>query len=182
LNVDEFLTPDAIVIYPSRGRVFLALLGSAVFVALGAFLWRIGGIRNQVAAVASCVVFGLCLIFAVIRLISHQPALIINSSCLMDNSSALGGYTVRWDEVEGIYISSVRASLFSTQRFLSICLKRPEEFLSRQSAFRARWMKANVALVGAPVNISASPLPVRLEELMAMIQKNLASAQASSTR
>jgi len=182
LNVDEFLTPDAVVIYPSRARVFLLLLGSAAFVALGIVLWRIGGIRNEVVGVAASGFFGLCLVFAVVKLISHQPALIMNSSGFMDNTSALGGYTVRWDEVESIYISSMRTSLFSAQRFLSVRLKRPEEFLSRQSAFKARLMKANVGLVGAPINISTNTLPVKLEELVAMMQKRLPSAQASSTR
>jgi hypothetical protein len=97
----------------------------------------------------------------------------------MDNSSALGGYAIRWNEVESIYISTMRTSAFSSQRFLSIRLKRPEEFLSRQSAFRARLMKVNVSLVGAPVNISANTLPIKLEELMAMVQQKCSVAGTS---
>jgi len=179
LNVTEFLTPDAVVIYPSRGRVLLLGLGAAAFVALGFFLWRIGGIRNQIVAVAAGGFFGMCFFFALYKLIWRQPALIISSSGLVDNSSALGGYAIRWNEVESVYISTMRTSLFSSQHFLSIRLKRPEEFLNRQSSFRARLMKANVSLVGAPVNISANTLPIKLEELVAMVQQKCSVAGAS---
>jgi hypothetical protein len=80
LNVDEFLTPDAVVLYPSRGRILLIGLGAAAFVALSFFLWQIGGVRNQIVAVAACGFFGICFLFALYKLIWRQPALIINSS------------------------------------------------------------------------------------------------------
>jgi hypothetical protein len=181
LNPNEFLTPDAVVIYPSRARIFLVFLGSLAFVALGFFLWKnwqeTEGPRALVAAVAGIGFFGLGAVFALVKLISRQPALVINSSGFM-----FGKYSLHWDEVESIYISSMRVSAFSTQRFISVRLKRPEEFLSRQPALMARLMKANMGLTGAHVNISANVLPMKPEDLVATMRNKCPALQVLGTQ
>jgi len=171
LDLNPFITPDAVVVYPSRGKLFFLTLGATGFVAGSVFIWKAGDLTNQVVAATAGAFFGVCLVIGVAKLIWHRPALIINSTGILENSSAFGGHFLHWSEIEGIYISSLRVSTFSRQRFLSILLKRPEEFLSRQSTLRAGLMNANVGLVGAPVNISASALPMTLEEIITIIQQ-----------
>ena len=180
MDTNEFLTPDAVVFYPSRNKLFLLIFVAAVLVAANFFTWKTGKTTHQAVAVAGGVLFGACLLFAIARLVWRRPALIINSAGFMDNSSALGAYSLRWDEIEAIYISSIRASAFSRQRFLSVRLKRVDEFINRQPAFRAKLMRANIRLVGAPVNISAVTLPVTLEEVVTIMQQKCPAGRTLS--
>jgi hypothetical protein len=179
-DYNQFLTPDAVVIYPSRGKLLLLVLGGAAFIALGLFLWRTGQIKNQVVAILSVVFFGACFVFGVIRLIWRKPSLIISPMGILERSSALGSYLLRWDEIDSVFISTMQVTAFSSQRFLSIRLKNTEEFLARQSSARARLMRMNMGLVGAPINISASTLPVKLEELIEVMQQKSPAGQTLS--
>lgn len=168
------LTPDAFVIYPSRAKLlFFALVGGAFFA--GCFgLWNDGRIKYQIVAVLGWVMCGLVVWFCIKRLVKPAPALILNQSGIFDNSSGVSGYFLHWEEIDSIFISSIRR-----QRFLAIRLKAPELFLSRQSAMKAAAMRMNIKLVGAPVNISANTLPLKLEELMAVIQQKAPAVRVS---
>jgi hypothetical protein len=177
-----FLTPDAAVIYPSRGKLLLLVLGAAAFVALGFFVWSIGEIKGQVAGALSIVFFSACFVFGVIRLIWRSPSLIISPMGIFEGSSALGSYILRWDEIHSVYISTMRVTVFSSQRFLSVRLKNTEEFLARQSSAKARIMRMNMGLVGAPINISASALPVTLEEILELIHQKSPAGLAPSSQ
>jgi len=166
------LTPDAVVLYPSRGKLLLFVVICAAFLA-GCFpMWSDGRYEYQVAAVLGWVFFGLALLFFITRLVQRVPALIVNQSGIFDKSSGISSYFLRWEEIDSIYISSI-----GRQRFLSIKLNDPEAFLSRQSAIKAKLMRANIKLVGAPVNISASTLPMKLDELVATIQQKSRAAR-----
>jgi len=174
----QFLTPDAAVIYPSRGKLLLAIFGAAAFVALGFFLWNTGEIKGQIAGVLSIGFFGACFLFCVIRLTWRRPSLIISPMGIFDSSSWLGGYILPWNEIDRVYVSTMRTSVFSSQRFLSVRLKNTEEFLARQSSAKTRMMRMNMGLVGAPINISASTLPVTLEEILELIHQKSPSGLA----
>jgi hypothetical protein len=171
VDYTPFLTPDAVVIYPSRGKLLLLALGSAAFVVLGFFMWSTGQTKNQVGGVLSIVFFGACFLFGAARLIWRRPSLIISPNGIFEGSSALGGYLLRWDEIHSVYISTMRVNVFSSQRFLSVRLNNTEEFLARQSSAKARLMRMNMGLVGAPINISSSTLPMTLEEIINVIQQ-----------
>jgi hypothetical protein len=162
-------------------KLFLLVLCGAAFAVVSLFIWRTGEVVKQTVAVAGVLFSGVCLVFGVVKLIWRQPALIINSAGILDNSSALGKYAVLWDEIEDGYISTMQTSLFSKQRVLSIRLKRTEEFIHRQPAIRACLMKANVGLLGAPVNISTNTLPVSLEELISLIQQKYPKAEVPTS-
>jgi hypothetical protein len=173
LDADQFLTADAVVIYSSRAKVRLLVLGAVVFLTLGGVFWKTGKINNQMGLTA-CVFFGAWLGFGLVMLSRKRPALIINSVGILDQSSTLGGYALRWDEAEGFYISST-VLWFVKFRFLSIRVKEPDAYISRQEPIRATLMKANVQQLGAPVAISAMILSVTLEELIALIHKKCPS-------
>lgn len=159
------LTPDAFVVYPSRVKLLLLAMVCVAFVALGFYIWSADH-GDKVIAIVDWIFFGLALLFFIGRLLRQAPSLIVNQSGILDSSSGFGRYFLHWGEIDSIYISSL-----GRQRFLSIRLKDLEPFLSRQSAVKARLMRANIKLVGAPVNISATTLPVKLEELLAVIQQ-----------
>jgi hypothetical protein len=122
-HINQLMTPDAIVIYPSRKKLLLMVVGAAVFVGLGTFFllspdpeFRDWDVRA--AAIASVVFCGLCLAYAIWRLARPSPALVIHPSGLFDNASALSAGFLRWDEISRVYVAKIK-----NQRFLAIAVK-----------------------------------------------------------
>ena len=169
------MTPDATVIYPSRGKLLLITCGGAGFVALGLWLSRSSDTEERWIGIASVVFFGLCMLYAVARLVRPTPALVIHPSGIFDNASALSAGFLLWDEIAGVYVAKLK-----NQRFLAIAVKDLEALLSRQSRLKARMMKMNVGLVGAAVNIPANTLPISLEDLIQNIQQKCPGIQVVS--
>jgi formate-dependent nitrite reductase membrane component NrfD len=166
-NYDQYLTPDAIVIYPHRGRVLLLIVGATVAVALSFFAWRTGDeIEYRVAGVAGIVFFGFGLIYFLMRLARPRPALIITGSGMVDNASALASGFVRWDEIAAFSIVKVQH-----QPYLAISLNNPNELLQRQPSIKASVMRINMRLFGTPILIPRTPLPMTLEELIDRIRQ-----------
>lgn len=166
------LRPDALVVYPSRGKLLLFTAICALFVTGGFYIWS-NDRNDQFIAMADWIFFGLAMLFFISRLAQRMPALIVNQSGIFDKSSGLSGYFLRWEEIDSIYISQM-----GRQRFLSIKLQDPEAFLSRFSGFKAKMMRANMKLVGAPLNISASILPMKLEDLVTAIRQKSPALRA----
>ena len=170
-----FLTPDAFVVYPSRGKLVLMAIGCIALTACAVAEWLQGSLEYRIVALAAGAFFGLVFLLIIMRLVKPSPALIVNYSGILDNSSALGGYFLRWEEIDSVFISSMTVSM-SRQRFLSITVKDTDRFLSQQGTVKAKMMRANIKLVGAPVNISANMLSIRLEELLEVIKQKSAPA------
>jgi hypothetical protein len=162
----SLMTPDSIVIYHSRKKLLLVSAGAAIFIALGVFLLTTGKVEDRIAGIAGIVIFGLCLLVVIWQLTRQVPAIIIHYSGILYNPSRATSGFLRWDEIAGIFISRLR-----TQRFLSIAVKDMDGFLSRRSSLKANLLKINMGLVGAPINISATTLPISLEELIQNIQQ-----------
>jgi len=171
----QWMTPDATVIYPSRGKLLLIAAGCGAFVALGLFLFRQPDQEASMIGIASIIVFGLGLLYPMVRLVRPTPAVILHSSGIFDNASGLSAGFLHWDEISGIYVATIE-----NQRFLAIALKDVDAFLSRQSGFKARLMKMNVGLIGSAVNIPASTLPISLEELIQKIHEKCPGIQVVS--
>jgi hypothetical protein len=165
----SLMTPDSIVIYHSRKKLFFVMVGCAIFVALGVFLLKDGKVEDRIAGVAGIAFFGLCLLAVIWQLTRRAPALIIHFSGILYDTTGRSRGLLPWDEIAGIYIATMKVRR-SKQRFLAIVPKDLDAFLSRQSAFKARLAKMSIGLVGAPINISATTLPISLEELIQNIQ------------
>jgi hypothetical protein len=165
----SLMTPDSIVIYHSRKKLFLAMAGSAVFVVFGVLLLTTGKTEDRIAGIAGIAFFGLCLFAFIWQLMRHAPALIIHYSGILYDTRGRSTGLLRWDEIAGIYIATMTGR-GRKLRFLAIVPKDLDAFLSRQSAFSARLAKMSIGLVGAPINISATTLPISLEELIQNIQ------------
>ena len=160
------MTPNSTVIYPSRKKLLLITAGGAMFVVLGFFLLRSTDTEERLAGIAGIVFFGFCALFGIWRLVRPTPAVILHSSGIFDNASALSAGFLHWDEISSIYVAKIK-----NQRSLAIVLKDVDAFLSRQSGMKSKIMKMNVGLTGAAVNIPASTLPISLEELIRQIQQ-----------
>jgi hypothetical protein len=163
----RLITPDAVVIYPRRGKLLLLATGAAMFLCSGFWTWTTRELDKAVISALSISFFGPCLGYAIFRLVRRTPSLIISQSGLYDGSSALGGFVFHWSEIECAYVSFV-----GRQKMLSIKLKNQEEFLSRVGWVKRIWMRYSIYLVGSPVSISAITLPIKLEELAELIHRH----------
>lgn len=166
-SFSQFITPDAIVIYPSGKRMLLPLLLCGSFVIIGLFLLsNPDDGDSHVIAIACIVVFGGAMLYPLARLVRNTPTLIIHSSGLFDNGSALSSGFLPWEE-----ISNVKMTMIGSQRYLAIYVKDTDAFLRRQSGFKGFIMKMNSRWFGAAVYISALNLSMPLEEIIAEIRE-----------
>ena len=166
-NYDQYLTPDAIVIYPHRGRVLLLVAGAIVAVPASFFAWRTAEeIEYRIAGAVGVVFFGFGLLYFLMRLVWPRPSLLMTELGMVDNASALGGGFIRWDEIDNVSITR-----FRNQQFLAIHLKDPTEFLSRQPFIKSSIMRMNKGLVGTPICIPRSALPMTLEDVIDKIRQ-----------
>lgn len=118
----SLMTPDAIVIYPSRGKLFLVAAGAAIFVALGAFILTDGKVEDRIVSIACVVFFGLCLLAVIWQLMRRAPALIIHYSGILYDTTGRSTGLLRWDEIAGIYIATMKDK-GRNLRFLAIMPK-----------------------------------------------------------
>lgn len=150
----------------SKGKIALLLLGSVGFVVLSLWLWSVADTQAlaslflRLLAVSGIAFFGLCGIFACIKLFDGRPGLIIDDEGIVDNSSAAAVGRIPWNEITGIRVSEISGHLI-----LTIDVIDPQKYLKR-SHFLVRIMNAgSVSMVGSPINISVNGLNVNFDEL-----------------
>jgi hypothetical protein len=172
----QLMTPDATVIYPSRWKMLLVAAVSAIFVVFGLalFLFKPAGATEHIVVLTCTVVTTLPLLYSIARLVRPSPALVIHSSGIFDNASTLSAGFLRWEEISGVGIATLKG-----QRSLAIAVKDVDALLGRQPAFKAKIMKINIGILGAAVNIP-NTLPISLEELMQTIQQRCPAIQVMS--
>jgi len=108
---------EDIVIFPSRKKLVLIAVGAFVFIAIGVFIIRkpeIFWIVRVLGGYLGVAFSGICLGYAIFRLIKPKPSLVINDEGVFDNASAVGAGMLKWSEIDEVKISS-----FMGQRFLS---------------------------------------------------------------
>ena len=160
-----------LVVYPSRWKMALVVLGGLMFVLCAPLVWNAGGIFLRTLAVADVLFFGLCTLYALSRFLRPRPSLIVDDAGLTDNASGLGAGRLSWDEVEGVGIVT-----FMEKRFLVIFPWDPDAVIARQPAYKRVAMRANLGMIGSPVIIPGhTTMP--LEEMLAQVQTRLAASQ-----
>ena len=162
------MTP--IIIYPSRNRIVLLFLGSIAFVAIGVWMLTLPpgevGTKGTISAWICIPFFGTTGVFALTRLFSKKPALIIDQSGITDNASGLSAGFIPWSDITGAGIAT-----FQKQKFLGISLRNPQDYLEKASLLKRLLMKSNSSWVGYIVNIPQITLPVAVEDLLAQVNQ-----------
>jgi hypothetical protein len=162
---------DRLVIYPSRTKLSLILLGSIAFVVICLWIGTLGVLRWMLIwEVVLAVYFGVlfftaCGLYAAYRLAVRRPALEIDPAGITDASSALGAGRLRWDEVD-----HVRLYIYSGQPMLGIVPKDLALFLSRQGPVRRYLTKLNLSLGCAPINVPQVTIPMKVAELADLLR------------
>lgn len=167
-------TSNDIVIALSKRKILLLLAGSVAFVATGIVLWTIADTQNRynalfVKAVAlACVTFfGMCGLYACLKLFDSKPGLIIDAEGLVDNSSAVAAGRIPWSEVVGLSVTKIARSSFVT-----VQVPDPYKYVERAGALQRIASTANTKLVGSPINISSLALKIPFDELVQILRES----------
>jgi len=166
-------TEDEKVIELSKTKLRLLVAGSMIFVIMG--LWMVLHDSSQIAyqrpynspvltygiGTAGILFFGFCGAAGIRKLLDKKPGLILNSSGIHDNSSAVAARFVPWSEVIGFSIFEMQK-----QKTLVIIVREPERYIEAGGAFKRMLNRMNYKMCGSPVAISANSLNLGFDELL----------------
>lgn len=112
------------------------------------------------------VFFGIFVLVGLKKLFNSKPALILNKSGIVDNSSGVSAGFIPWSEVEGATIVEVQK-----QKMLVINVRNPEEYVARGNLLKQTLNKANYKMVGSPISISSVALAINFAELISLFDQ-----------
>lgn len=159
-SVDKTDMTQVVVETPYRAAWRLVALGVVMTGAsLSVALMSGAGVLRIVGA-AGVLVFGLCLVHVLIRVIRRMPALVLTEQGFTDHSSGLAVGFVPWEEITGIEVVNPEGRLY-----VAVTLNRPSPILERQPRWKKILAGLNRHLVVGEVLIPQSILPTGAEEL-----------------
>jgi hypothetical protein len=155
----------------SKRKLLMLLVGSVLFVVAGVFfLIKPTTFLNPlmqntrfIAIIGSAAIlfFGFCAVFAAKKMFDDRPGLIIDQLGITDNSSAVSGGLIPWNEIDGISTAQVQS-----QRFILLMVSDPEKYIAaQQGSFKRRMMKINYRMYNTPICINANGLQTNFDEL-----------------
>jgi hypothetical protein len=163
---------NEIVIYPKKVKLLAIAVGALLFVILGLYfaqnrvemglsLWKL-----IIICYVGIPFFGLCLVYAIYRLLIPKPAVVISDEGIFDNASAVGAGMLRWEEIAHVF-----AYDYMGQRMLGIIPVNEEVVLGRQSRLKRVMAKMNKGIAPAPFNIPQNVLPISVDELLSRVEE-----------
>ncbi len=106
------------------------------------------------------------------KLIDKKPGLIIDDQGIIDNTTIFKFGLIPWRDISGIYERSIQVSVASKQSFITIALKNPDEYISRETnAIKRKLIQANANSYGSPVHISTNGLKMKSGELIQILHE-----------
>jgi hypothetical protein len=159
-------TDEEIIIPLSKLKLLLGLSGSICFVLLGGWLFTIVDFFIKAVALIAIVFFGVVAIYISKKLFDNSPGLIINSKGIFDNSSGVAVGLIPWDQITGFSVSSIQS-----QRFLTVHVRYPENYLNKGNFMQRMAIKANANFYDSPVHISPNSLKINFDELVIVIHQ-----------
>ena len=178
LQMPNTSAADQTIIELSRKKIGLIILGSCAFVAIGAWLFQLddaairsfGRFRDPTivhgVGLASIAFFGLCALAGLRKLFDRKPGLVLNSSGIIDNSSAISAGLIPWTEIKGAEIFEV-----SKQKMLIIKVTNPEKYVARANWLKQATNKASQSMCGSSISISANSLKISFPELLSIFNQ-----------
>jgi hypothetical protein len=177
-------SPDLILVSPSKLKIALACVGSAVFVAAGLLMWTFAdraplhrALYLKAAAGACVGFFGLCGVFALLKLFDTAPGLIVDAEGIVDRSSLGSVGRIPWSDIRGFKVTTVRK-----QRFLTVEVHNPEKYVQRASLVLRPLVAVNARYFGSPVQISSHNLKINFDELVSVLSGSYAKYRRDDGR
>lgn len=158
-----------LVVHARRGRLVLVAFGALAFVALG--LWirtlpsnEVNEFKRLIAVYRGVPFFALCFVFAIVRLATNRPMLVVDAEGMILGATAFSPGRILWHEVV-----ELRSVTFKNQK--SVGVVTDSEVLRRFGMLTRFMAHANIALTGVPFHIPQATLPMSAEELIEKVQR-----------
>lgn len=167
----------------SKKKIFVMLLGTLAFVAIG--LWFVisppiisnifwgNPTKILIAGYAAIIFFGLCAFVLIKKLPDNEPGLIINETGITDNSSGILAGEILWSDIEKISVIEIH-----THKIIMLQVTNPQEYIDKQtSSFKRIMMQLNYKMYGTPLSITSNGLTISFDELLFTLTDNLNAAR-----
>ena len=161
--------------YRSLPRMLGLLLLAVLMTALSAWCTTQPQVRAQVFGWLGVAFFGFGMLVLARQVLRRGPVIVLDNLSITDHRSADG--PLFWDQIQSIWVGSVQSS-----KFLCLELKDPEALLSRWSAKRRAFAKANAALGFPAVTISFTGLSPGLEDVLIYLRSTQPTKFTDSSR
>jgi hypothetical protein len=112
------------------------------------------------------VFFGSIALYLLKKLFDGKPALIFNSSGIVDNASSVSPGFIPWSDVVGAQICEIRR-----EKLLIVRVRDPRKYIARGNSLRRALNRANHDMVGSPISITAHTLEINFSELAALFDR-----------
>lgn len=175
---------DETVIELSKKKLVLLVAGSCAFVIAGAWMLSLDAEEIRagrsftlfyndptfvfILGAASILFFGLAGLYGLKMLFDREPGLVLNSSGIVDNASAMTAGFIPWSEVIGVGVYEIQR-----QKMLIIGVRDPRKYVERGSALKQLVNRANHKLGGSPIAISSIALQIDFPELLSLFERYL---------
>jgi hypothetical protein len=165
------VTAERILIPLSKTKIAFLFVGSGAFVAVSLWLWdhadeipHQNSLYVEVVATAGMGFFGLCGLYALLKLFDNAPGLIVDAEGLVDNSSGVSAGRIPWSDISGFKIRSVHK-----QRFLTIEVHNAETYVRKANFLKRPLVALNMRYFGGPIQISANTLKIDFDRLIEVV-------------
>jgi hypothetical protein len=159
----------------SKKKMFLALIGSIIFIALGiafmlnpekyiSFVFRNAELI-RISGIAAFIFSTLCAIYISIKLFDNKPGLIIDQNGITDNSNMSSVGLIDWADITNINVGQVKST-----KYLLIKNKNSQKYISRANKLNAMLLQANFKMYGTPISITSNSLKCDFEKLENLIR------------
>lgn len=174
-------TTDELVIGFSKNKIIFLIVGGCAMVAASAWLLLLDDeyIRTSLGpfprnplfihavALVGIVLFGLCGVYAIKNLFDKKPGLVLNSSGIIDNSSAFAAGFIPWSDILG----AEEYMLSKKQKMLVIKVINPETYIARGGPLRRMLKKTSYKMRGSPIAITAGTLKMDFPDLVSTFER-----------
>lgn len=164
---------EKIVIPLSKTKIVFLTLGAIVFLIIGCWLLSIADTQTRYdptiikLVTFNCFVFfGLCGLIGFRKLFDTKPGIVIDQFGITDNSSAIGGHRIKWNDITHFTIESVKRT-----KFILIHVKNPREYIDQSNTFKRFWLNLNNRIYGTPLSIAATTLQYNVSDLFDILEK-----------
>jgi hypothetical protein len=164
---------ETIVIPLSKTKIVLLTIGATVFLIVGLWLLSIANTQTRYnptiikLVTFNCFVFfGVCGLIGFRKLFDTKPGIVIDQFGITDNSSAIGGHKIKWNDITHFTIESVKRT-----KFILIHVKNPSEYIDPSNVFKRFWLNLNNRIYGTPLSIAATTLQCNISDLFDILEK-----------
>ena len=161
--------PDETTIPLGRAKLFLLIVGSIAFVAIGFWMFNLPDAEIRPdhdplfvhgIALLCMIFFGLCGLYAIRKLFDKRPGIRFTKEGIIDHSSGVAMGLIPWSDITGFKVHKMHST-----RFLVVQLADPQKYVAKGSIVRQKVNQASMSMCGSPVTLNSNSLEISFDEL-----------------